>query len=280
MYRALLGLVCLASPLGAEAPKFQFMVGQTLTYRVEQLTSVSETTREEMTNKPTTGLTVTKLELTRRWEVKAVENGVSTLEMTITAMKQKINRPGAADKNGQPTVDQVVLDSSTPDGQQAMAAFLNKPIVTIRLDRTGKLLDAEASSGSADRLFAELPFRVQFGETFPPVGGSWTRLFKIKLSPPLGTGEVYEAKQTYTLKGENAGHLSFGIATELVQPPKDPGELPPLVPMLWEGDVYFHKESGRYTGAKLNIKREIPNHQGEGSKFVYESTYTEVLSEK
>jgi hypothetical protein len=277
---ACLVLLSSSTLVSAQAPKFTFTTGQVLNYRLEQLTTVTETSLEEMTNKPVTGITVTKMEVSRRWEVKSVEAGVASLEMSITAMKQQINRPGANDKNGKPTVDQVVLDSSTPEGQQAMAAFLNKPIVTIKLDQQGKLIDAKSTSGSADRLFAELPFRITFPETMPAVGGNWDRSFKIKLPPPLGVGEEFDAKQTYTLKGENGGHLVFGVSTKLAAEPKSNSELPPLVPMLWEGDIFFHVAAGRYAGSKLSIKREIPNHQGEGSKFVYESNYTEVLSEK
>ena len=33
---------------------------------------------------------------------------------------------------------------------------------------------------------------------------------------------------------------------------------------------------GRYHGAKLTAKKEIPNHQGDGTKFVYQSEYTEA----
>jgi hypothetical protein len=52
------------------------------------------------------------------------------------------------------------------------------------------------------------------------------------------------------------------------------------LPLLWEGDVYFHKDTGRYSGARLAVKKEVANHQGEGTKFVYESQLTEGLAEK
>ena len=35
---------------------------------------------------------------------------------------------------------------------------------------------------------------------------------------------------------------------------------------------------GRYAGAKLGVKREVPDHQGAGTKFVYESQYVETLA--
>ena len=85
--------------------------------------------------------------------------------------------------------------------------------------------------------------------------------------------------QTYTLKGDSQGHTVIRMATALKAPPKDPAELPGLVPLLWEGDVYFQKTTGRYSGSRLTVKKEVPNHQGEGTKFVFESQLTEALAE-
>jgi hypothetical protein len=265
----------------AAPPRFRWKPGQTLTYSVQQTTTVTETTIEDGTNKPVTAATKTALALTRRWEVKAVDaTGTATLEMTITAMRQEIVRPGPLDKEGKPTVDRTVLDSATDEGRQQTAAFLNKPVLTAKVDARGQLIEAKAAAGSADRLRAELPFRLTLPEQLPVVGGTWDRAFTIRLDPPHGTGETYDATQTYTLKGDSQGHAVVGVATALKSPPKDPAELPGLLPLLWEGDVYFQKATGRYSGARLAVKKEVPNHQGEGTKFVYESQLTEGLSEK
>jgi hypothetical protein len=45
--------------------------------------------------------------------------------------------------------------------------------------------------------------------------------------------------------------------------------------MLWTGDVYFNTAAGKYHAARLKAKSELTNHQGEGTKFVYESTFAE-----
>jgi hypothetical protein len=278
----ILALLLTATAASADAPlRFRWTPEQTLTYSVRQTTTVTETTIEDGTNKPVTAATKTALALTRRWEVKSVDAaGIATLEMTITAMRQEIVRPGPLDKEGRPTADRTVLDSATDEGRKQMAAFLNKPILTATVDARGQLIEAKAASGSADRLRAELPFRLTLPEQMPSVGGSWDRAFPIKLDPPFGAGEEYDATQTYALKGDSQGHAVIGVTTSLKAPPTDPAEMPGLLPLLWEGDVYFHKDTGRYSGARLTVKREVANHQGEGTKFVYESQLTEGLAEK
>jgi hypothetical protein len=260
--------------------RFRFQAGESYTFAVTQKTTVAETTRDEQTGKLATAGTVTKLALTRKWDVKAVdEKGVATLDMAITAMRQEIIRPGPLDRDGKPTADTVVVDSATPEGQKQMAEYLGKPIVTVKLDARGQLLDAKAAGGTPDRLAAELPFRVALPEQPPAANAAWVRPFAVKLAPPLGTGESYDAAQAYSVKGTAAGgYTVIGLTTTLKTPPKDAAEWPPLVPLLWEGEVYFHAETGRYAGARLGVKKEIPNHQGEGTKFVYQSEYTEGVA--
>ena len=281
----LLVLISVASAGAAQVPaqeaaRFKFAAGQVLTYSVEQTTTISEATVED--GATVVAGTVTKLNLSRRWAVTAVTpTGEATLEMTLLGLKQVITRPGAKDKDGKRTVDQTVIDTATPDGKQQLASLLAKPILTVRLDALGRLLEAKGDNpATAARLTIELPFRVTLPEVFPAVNGTWVRPVVLRLDPPQGTGEKYEATQTVTFKGDNQGFAVLGFATALKAPPKDPAEGVGLVPLLWEGEVYFHRPTGRYAGARLGIKREVADHAGPGTKFTYETAYTEALAEK
>ena len=278
---ALSVLLALSTASVAEEPvRFRFAAGQALTYSVEQTTTISEATVEDGVT--AVAGTVTKLNLTRRWAVTAVTPaGEATLEMTLLGLKQVISRPGPKGKDGKRTSDQVVTDSATPEGRAQLAALLGKPILTVRLDALCRLLDAKGDNpATAARLSVELPFRVTLPETFPAVNGTWGREVVMKLDPPQGTGEKYEATQTATYKGDNMGFAVLGFATTLKAPPKDPAESVGLVPLLWEGEVYFHRPTGRYAGARLAIKREVVGHAGPGTKVTYETAYTDALAEK
>lgn len=260
-------------PAAPAAPRFKWEAGKVLTYRVVQQTVVSETTLDEKTNKPTTGEAKTTLVLVRKWTVKDVDKqGVATLEMSITEMKNEFRQPDGTVTG---------TDSSKPDDAKAMAAFLNKPIVTVRMDARGQLVEVkDAKGGSAARLHAELPFRLVLPEAAPAANATWDRPFGVKLDPPHGTGENYDFVQKYTSRGEKDGLLIVGVETSLKAPPKAVSEQIPLVPMLWTGDLYFHSAAGKYHAARLKAKAELANHQGEGTKFVYESTYAEDAIDK
>ncbi len=266
----------IAQPPAAPAPavpQFKWESGKVLTYRVVQKTLVTETVLDEKTEKPVTTSSGTDLTLVRKWTVKDVDKqGVATLEMSIGEMKQEFRQP-----NGMT----VVVDSAKPEDAKNMAAFLNKPIVTVRMDQQGKLIDAKAAQGgAAARLQAELPFRLVLPNAAPEAGQTWDRVFAMKLDPPNGTGESYDFTQKYTSKGAKDGYLIVGVETSLKAPPKATSEQVPLVPMLWTGDVYFNTVAGKYHAARLTAKAELANHQGEGTKFVYESNYAEDCLDK
>ena len=270
-----LAAIALAQPPAAApaAPRFRWEVGKVLAYRVVQNTVVQETTLDEKTNKPVTGEARTSLALVRKWTVKEVDkSGVATLEMSITEMKNEFRQSDGS---------VVSADSSRPEDAKAMAAYLNKPIVAVRIDPRGTLVEVkEARGGVAARLHAELPFRLVLPDAVPEVNRTWDRPFTVKLDPPHGTGESYDFAQKYTSKGEKDGLLVVGVETALKAPPKAVGEQIPLVPMLWTGDVYFNVAAGKYHAARLKAKSELANYQGEGTKYVYESTYAEDAIEK
>lgn len=268
-----LASAAVAQPPTPAAPRFKWEAGKVLTYRVIQQTVVRETTLDEKGEKPMTGEARTTLTLVRKWTVKDVDkSGVATLEMSISEMKNQIKQPDGSE---------TITDSAKPEDARAMAAFLNQPIVTVRTDARGQLVEVkEAKGGAAGRLHAELPFRVVLPEAAVAAGATWDRPFTIKLDPPNGTGENYDFVQKYTSKGEKDGLLVVGVDTALKVSPKTTAEQVPLSPMLWTGDVYFNVAAGRYHAARLRARAELANHQGEGSKFVYESTYAEDSIDK
>lgn len=268
--------ILLGLPAFGEEPvrlRFNFSANQSFTCRIVQTTTVHEIAIDENTKKLVAIATSTKLSITKKWLVKEVDpNGTATLEMTMTAMKQETTQTVGTDK---PMANS--LDSSLPADAKAMT-FLNKPILTVKLDFHGKLIEVKSEMpGAADRLAADLPFKVMFPAEAITVNGSWERPFELKLPPPLGTGEKFDAVQKATYRGEKDGIAVLGVETALKKPLAEKALLPGVAPMLWAGDVFFHAKTGTYRGAKLSIKQEVENHAGEGTKYAYTSEYAEAL---
>jgi hypothetical protein len=262
-----------AQPPAAPVVRFKWEANATHTYKVMQQTVVRETTLDPRTEKPVTSEARTDLTLKKRWLVKSVDaGGVATLEMTILEMKNVFRRADGTS---------LERDSANPEHAKEMAGYLNVPVVVVRVDGQGRIVEVkEAKAGSAERLYAELPFRMTLPDASPAIGESWERGFTMKLDPPLGTGESYEFLQKFT-PASNAGDLlSANVETTLKAPPKALAERVPLVPMLWTGNVYFNTRAGQYRAARLKVKAELPNYQGKGTKFEYESVYNEDVVER
>jgi hypothetical protein len=282
MLRSFAVVLSLAMPaFGAEPMRFQWKAGEKHAYSVSHNTTIRETAPLSPGGKAETTTRETKLTLAKRWEVQSVDAGGATLTLTITAMKQEIVKP-VIDKDGKLASETIVMDSASPDGAKEMAAFLNKPILTAKVDARGGVREATSPGGDSvvSRLQAELPFRVLLPEKAVEDKATWDRSFAVKLDPPLGTGESYAAKQTYVLRGLQSGYAVIGVSTAYDKPPAAAADLQPLLPWLWEGDVFFAFETGRYSGAKLRIRKEIENHQGAGTKFEFSSEYTEAPAGK
>lgn len=274
-------LFALPNPAHAQVPlRLEWQTGLVQTYAVVHTTTITETIPLQKNEKPTTTTTTTKLNITRKWTVKAVADDVATLEMSISAIRQEVTKPIIA-TDGKPAMDTLVLDSATSEGAKQVAEFLNKPILTASVNAFGSIANIKATTGeqAVARLQAELPFRVLLPQNAPAINATWDRTFAIKLDPPVGTGESFDAKQTYTFKGIIGGRATIGVVTTLVAAPKDPSELQPLLPWLWEGEVIIDAKAGRYLSAKLTAKKELTNHAGNGTKFVFASEYTETALE-
>ncbi|MFO0821917.1 MAG: hypothetical protein U0792_02170 [Gemmataceae bacterium] len=273
-------LILVASSASAQPPapaanaptRFKWQANQVLTYKVSQQTIVRETSLDEKTEKPVSTEARTNLTLIKKWTCKGIDaKGIATLEMTISQMKTEFRKPDGSS---------VIRDSANPEQAKEMAGFLNVPVVTVRVDAQGKLIEVkESKAGPASRLHAELPFRFILPDTGSAAGQTWDRTFAVKLDPPVGTGESYEFVQKYTGSTKES-LIAIAVDTTLKNPPKTLSEQVPLVPMLWKGEVYFNPSLGRYHAARLTAKSELANHQGEGTKFEYESAYIEDVIEK
>jgi hypothetical protein len=255
----------------AETPRFKFQKDETLAYHLVQTTRITETVPDEKTDKPVETEVLTKVDLIRKWKVADVDAaGVATLEMSITSMRWER-------KSGK-EVD--VFDSSKPDdlNRSEMAKHVGPVLAVLRIDAQGRLVEVKDSKvGPAARFAAELPFKVTLPDAEPKPGESWDRTYLIQLDPPLGTGEKYAATQRYACQDPKGGFLTVGLTTAIKDAPAQAAERIPLLPLDLEGTLYFHAPTGRYYGARLKTEKDLKNHQGEGSKYRFESTYVEDL---
>jgi hypothetical protein len=163
-----------------------------------------------------------------------------------------------------------------------LARFVGPVLAVLRVDPWGSVVEVKESKfGSASRFESELPFgaRMPAGKLRPEA--TWERAYQITLEPPQGTGEKYAAVQHYRCTGIMGSLATIAVTTELKAAPEAAGDRVPLLQSLPTGDIVFDVQAGRLHGAALKIDQEVKGHQGEGSSYHFQSSYTEqYLGEK
>jgi hypothetical protein len=253
----------------AQAPRFKWVAGQTLVYKVSQTTTASEKVGDK------SGETTTKLDLIKKWSVGAVDaNGVATLTMSLDKLRMETKTPASETM----LFDSEAKDKSTPGMAEEMSKYVGVPLIVVRLDPRGQMVEVkECKFGAANRLEADLPFKI----TLPPVPfaveGAWERKYQIKLDSQSEAGESYAAVQKFTCKSMNGGQATIAVNTLINGLPASPADQIPLIPMQPIGEVVFDTAAGRLKSVRYKWSKEIVGHQGEGGKYSFATAYVEEL---
>ena len=260
------GVLVMASFAAGEAPRFRWQAGQVLVYRTEHHTVASYTVGE---NKDETKTRVLSL---KRWQVMGVDAvGVATLQMSLQALFFE-----TTPLSGAPLVfDSAHLDQSTPELRKQYENMIGQPLVTVRIDGQGKVIEVkEARPGySAAKYESDPAFKVVLPADPLQMGLSWDRSYQIVLEPPLGTGdEKYPAVQHYGCQNVAGNLATVRFTTELKGAPAAQEDQVPLWQMQPEGEIVFDLEAGRLQKATLRIDKEAKIENGNTH---FQSIYTE-----
>ena len=263
-------LTALVFPAAAPAQavgQFRWQPGQILTYQVEHSTTALDTVGD------TKSETKTKLNLTKRWQVLELDAaGNATLQLSLLALRLEVTTPSG----GTLLFDSASPDKSDPHMREELGKFLTEPLAVLRVDPRGRVVEVKQSkNGSATKFEVEPPLIVTLSGGELKAGDSWARAYNITLEPPQGTGEKYEAAQNYRCNSVTQNLATIAFTSMLKSMPESILDRVPLLQLQPEGEVVFDLQAGRLHSASLRIDKELKGHQGEGSSYKFQSTYTE-----
>jgi hypothetical protein len=269
MIRCISAALCIltAAPFGQarEEARLHWQAGQVLVYRAEHDIHVNEIVgTEKVTSK-------SRLSVTKRWQVTSVDAaGIATLQLTLLRLRNEITRPDG---------EVIVFDSADPKagptGEQ-FSRYVGPVLAVLRIDPRGNVAEVKESKfGPPSRFESELPFLAVLPVAAIRSGTAWERQYQITLEPPQGTGEKYAATQRYRCTAIDGTLATIELTTELKSPPAAAADRAPLAQSQPAGEVVFDLPAGRVHSATLKIDQEIKGHQGEGSVYRFQSTYSE-----
>jgi hypothetical protein len=267
---AILVAVIVGSSAAAQTPvRFGWRQGQVLTYHVEQTTLASDTAEGQQTE------TGSKMTTTKRWQVLDVDSaGAATLQLSVAALRFEIKTP----KGDTLVFDSAQPEKSDPQLREQMTKFVGKPLAILRVDALGRVAEVkESKQAPASKFESELPFVIQLPAAKVQPGSSWERSYQVTVEPPQGTGEKFEAVQKYTCQKIEGPTVAIGLATAIKNPPSSQLDQVPLLEVLPEGEAVFDAATGLLRSASLHIDKELKGLQGEGSRYHFQSTYSEQL---
>jgi len=258
------------SPAQTPAWRFQWQAGQVLNYRVEHVMTATENVEG------TKAQTVNKLNSVKRWQVLGVDAaGIATLQLSVPTLRFETTT-----HTGDVLLfDSANLDKSTPQLKEQMAKYINTPLAVLRVDTAGKVVEVkECKQGSPTRFETEPPFAVVLPPAAPQPGQYWERPYQITMDPPQGTGEKYAAAQKYACKSVDAKGAVLSLTTSIAKIPEAAADRVPFLQLMPEGEIVFEPQTGKMRSMRLTIDKELTGHQGEGSTYRFQSTYTEDLA--
>jgi hypothetical protein len=264
---ALCGVLVMASLAAGQTPRFRWQTGQVLVYRTEHNTANSNVMGENKVEIRTRAQSI------KRWQVMDVDSaGVATLQMSLQAMFFETTPP-----SGEPFVfDSTHPDRSTPELRKQYENYVGQPLVTVRIDAQGKVLEVKEARGSeysAAKYESDPAFKLLLPAEPLKAGLNWERAYQIVLGPPYGTGdEKYAAVQHYVCKDVAGNLATLSVTTEMKSVPAAQEDQVPLWQMQPEGEVVFDVEAGRLQKATLRIDKEATV---EGGSMHFQSVYTE-----
>jgi hypothetical protein len=256
------------APAHAQVLRYHWQQGQVLEYQVEQATKAVEVVGDN------TSTSSTKVSEVKRWEVLAVDSaGVGTIRLSLVRLRLE------TDADGETLLfDSTAPDKSNPQLQEQLSKFVGVPLVALRVGPDGKVLEIkEGKYGTLNKYETEAPFVA----VLPTIATAprWERNYKITLEPPQGTGEKFEALQTYeeVPGGRNGPTQTYALKTTVKKLPEAVADQLPLLPLQPQGTVEFDTAAGLMRKANLAIDKEVKGHQGDGSSYHFTSSYVETL---
>jgi hypothetical protein len=265
----LVGAVLVNSAGAQTSARFAWKQGQTLSYRVEQTTSASDTADGKTTEAGS------KMKTIKRWQVLAVDSaGTATLQLTVSSLHFEVKTP----KGETLFFDSKEPEKSDPQLREQMSKYVGPPLAVLRVDGLGRVIEVkESKQAPASRFESELPFVFSLPSVEMQVGSAWDRSYHITLEPPQGTGDKFEAVQKYTCQKMDGAAVTISLTTTIKNLPANQVDQMPLLEMQPEGEIVFDSVGGRLYSARLHIDKELKGLQGEGSVYRFQSTYSEQL---
>lgn len=254
----------------AQVPsRFQFQHGQVLQYRVEQVSSATDSLGDYRTT------VSTRVEQVKCWQVLNVEPDGTAL-MQLSLLKLKVSQR-------LPTGEVWEFDSTSPDLshpllRDRLGDYVGKRLAVLRVDPWGRIVEVRSSAlVPADHYQVELPFVACLPGRELAVGQTWVRTFRIPVESSNKARNEVEAEQQFQVRGIHNNQIAIAFTTQFRDQPREALARLPLLQYQPQGEAVFDPQLGLVVSARYVSSGIVEGHQGDGSRYEFSSEIRETL---
>ncbi len=241
---------------------YRFTPGEEVRTRVMQQSTVDTKIKGQVSIAKSRSLS------TKVWKITAVDGqGNITLENSVADvdMWQSVT--------GKPEIKYNSLtDKNPPLGYQYVADSIGKPIATLTITPSGKLMERKGDKQHVNTGLGDIAIPLPEG----PVkeGDTWETPEDIRLKID-DVNLVIKVRQFYRLVVVQTGVATISVETQVLTPVRDPKILSQLVQRMQKGTIKFDIDAGRLLHKQMDLDQSILGFNGPESHMNYLSRTTE-----
>jgi hypothetical protein len=208
---------------------------------------------------------------TKVWEVQDVDaDGNMTLVHRVADvdMWQQI-------ANGPEVTYNSRTDTDPPPQYRKVAESVGKPLSTVRIAPSGKVLHRDGAPAQASFGLGEIAVPLPEGPV--RIGQSWNTPGEITAHRQDGTRKRIKTRVLYTLRSVKTGVATIEVKTEVLTPVSDPWIQSQLMQQVTDGTVRFDADAGRVLSREMNWDKTVVGFNGHDSLMKYLARFTEEL---
>jgi hypothetical protein len=243
--------------------QYKFTAGETFRLKVTHLVTV------ETKVKGVTETAKTRSVSTKTWKIASVDpqgNITFSYQVESASMWQQLS--GRQEVRYDSTKDE-----PPPPEYKHVAESVGKPLATVTISRSGRILDRKDAQAQFNPGIGELT--IPLAEEPVAVGQQWATEGELSVRLPDLQVKRIKTRQLYTLEKVETGVATIAVQTEILTPINDPRVQSQLVQRIKRGLVKFDLDTGRVQRQQMDVDETVIGFTGPDSIMKYLSQLSE-----
>ena len=145
-------------------------------------------------------------------------------------------------------------DESPPPEYKHVAESVGKPLATVTISPTGRIVDRKDAKPQFNPGIGELT--IPLPEEAVPIGQQWATDGELLVRLPDMQVKRIKTRQLYTLDKVETGIATIAVQTQILTPVNDPRVQSQLVQRIKRGEVKFDLDAGRVHSPAVGHRRD------------------------